>query len=904
MGGAGGGGVGNPPPVDPHPGYDDDFTVEICPEPNDMAVRMPDDNWIEKDLRAAGNFYGRTGDGIPGEQPVGRVRIVTQGCQYFKGDYQIADPPSGGGTVNVRGYPSRPLPGDIVTAAGDWVVNRFQESEGERNWVELREARIIATARRAPVPADGSLAYLFVSTAFMAKTGQADRLEVEAKVPVPPSANGVGWRLASCDVETSLQDSRLVSRLPCDQFPSSHVKVKVNEDRGTCSITVDKVNLDISEVGRSFIDGNNCQDSCTDHDFQVASSVENGRGIPGSCPRVGYFGVVRATWVANAAAPPEPPPAASAGDAPGDLWMCNNCACADPASPSPFALPVMGCAATGLDPSQAAHQRLACDQVCGDFVCTGSQPCLTGACRRPASTTTASARLVGRNACVPGLTRDRYRPTTASRYHVTLTPFNPATGQGSAAALTVGTQQISGVPVRGNLSLDVNESYDPATGLTRRILAVTNLELTPDDFTLGRPITKNKVFAAQRLWAAFDGATSFVVDPLSVVLGVRGEVDGAEVGSNQENDTFALGTFDPATRTFMLDFQGQDVDEGTQRAMNVHLVGTVDNLPPVAVISGATGPLECGTARNLTATSSSDPDPGDAITRFQWLKNGAPGGAADRIDVLSQKLGRSDYELRVYDRQMAAGETRVQVDVVDTRRPQFTFVPPNLTIRACGAPNIGQATATDVCGAVTVTNDAPARFTVGQTTVTWTARDAAGNTQTATQIVTVELGDDASCCPVGANIIVGTAGNDVLTGTAGVDCIIGLAGQDQITGRGGNDFLSGGDGDDVISGDDGDDVILGGTGQDTITGGNGNDSISGGDGDDTCRGSGGNDTLRGGQGQDRLFGEDGADALFGDDGDDTLDGGPGNDTLNGGGVHDTCIGGTGTNTFVACETRR
>jgi hypothetical protein len=231
--------------------------------------------------------------------------------------------------------------------------------------------------------------------------------------------------------------------------------------------------------------------------------------------------------------------------------------------------------------------------------------------------------------------------------------------------------------------------------------------------------------------------------------------------------------------------------------------------------------------------------------------------------------------------------------------PQFTFVPPAITIRSCMNPNIGQATATGC--SVVVTDNAPAKFPLGTTVVTWTARDAVGNVITATQTVTAELGDDPSCCPAGTNVILGTSNNDNITGTSGSDCILARGGQDIVNGGSGNDFISGGDGDDVLNGQDGNDTIYGGSGQDTINGGNDNDTLFGGDGDDTIHGGSGDDVISGGQGQDRLFGDDGNDNLFGDDGDDTLNGGNGNDHLDGGGLHDTCIGGPGTNTFVNCQ---
>jgi Ca2+-binding RTX toxin-like protein len=238
----------------------------------------------------------------------------------------------------------------------------------------------------------------------------------------------------------------------------------------------------------------------------------------------------------------------------------------------------------------------------------------------------------------------------------------------------------------------------------------------------------------------------------------------------------------------------------------------------------------------------------------------------------------------------------------DSVKPVFKSSPPaaiNSTLCTVAAGlNLGPATAVDDCGSVTVTNDAPAKFPLGTTIVTWTAKDPAGNFATKTTVVTTDLGDDVSCCPTGSNIIRGTSNNDTLTGTAGPDCILGFGAQDIIRGNGGNDAISGGEGDDEIWGGDGNDWLAGGTGQDKVHGDNGNDTLSGNDGDDWLWGGNNDDRFMGGQGQDHIFGESGNDSLEGGTGDDQMDGGPGDDFLRGGADHDRLTGGGGSDQCV------
>jgi len=89
--------------------------------------------------------------------------------------------------------------------------------------------------------------------------------------------------------------------------------------------------------------------------------------------------------------------------------------------------------------------------------------------------------------------------------------------------------------------------------------------------------------------------------------------------------------------------------------------------------------------------------------------------------------------------------TQFTVIIVDSTPPVITC-PAALTVgtnTGCtyvGA--IGTATATDACATPVVTSNKPAVFPLGETIVTWTATDNAGNTSTCTQVITV-VDDDA-----------------------------------------------------------------------------------------------------------------------------------------------------------------
>ena len=68
--------------------------------------------------------------------------------------------------------------------------------------------------------------------------------------------------------------------------------------------------------------------------------------------------------------------------------------------------------------------------------------------------------------------------------------------------------------------------------------------------------------------------------------------------------------------------------------------------------------------------------------------------------------------------------------------PLNVTVTPNLGCEAIGV-SLGTPVTSDNCSVASVSNDAPAIYPIGTTTVTWTVTDAAGNISTATQLVNV-----------------------------------------------------------------------------------------------------------------------------------------------------------------------
>jgi len=272
------------------------------------------------------------------------------------------------------------------------------------------------------------------------------------------------------------------------------------------------------------------------------------------------------------------------------------------------------------------------------------------------------------------------------------------------------------------------------------------------------------------------------------------------------------------------------------------------------------------------------------------------------------------------------------VTVVDTTAPSVT-APDSITIEASGSEgnlaDIGLGSGSDTVEILSVTNDSPDTFPLGETVITWTATDSSGNSATATQTVTV-VDTTAPELIVPEDVIVDrfSLENLVEIGAADTFDLVDVSptitndapetfslGDTIVTWNVADNFgnsnsfqqvvsvqacgqslssynqILGTSEDDILIGTDASDLIFALGGNDIVSGGQGNDCIIGGEGDDIIFGNAGNDHLVGGEGYD---------IIKGNSGDDKLTGGLGFDVVDGGDDHDTSYD-SASDIVIKCE---
>ena len=103
-------------------------------------------------------------------------------------------------------------------------------------------------------------------------------------------------------------------------------------------------------------------------------------------------------------------------------------------------------------------------------------------------------------------------------------------------------------------------------------------------------------------------------------------------------------------------------------------------------------------------------------------------------------LGSTTVTWTATDASGNSASTTQTVTIVDTISPSIT-APDSIVMEAISADSnmvtLGNPISSDLVGTPSISNNAPDLFSLGETTVTWTATDASGNSASTTQTVTI-----------------------------------------------------------------------------------------------------------------------------------------------------------------------
>jgi hypothetical protein len=234
---------------------DGDVTFDVCPDSDGMRVDPFDGAAIE--LRSDASFDP---DPVVTEPIVGRIHVEIQDCRFFDGDYQVPE-----SAVPQR---ARPVAGDRVSAAGDWVVDTDHEG-----WTEIHEARALAVVRSV----SPSVSYLFVNAFFGAETRQESHLHLDVRVPRPSDRT---LDVFTCERAYDVADGCPLSATGSLQIAT---RTEANGAYGVCTVELDRP---AAMVPEPF--GCHPADGCRGKTFADVG-----------CAHVAFAGALRATWSAG-----------------------------------------------------------------------------------------------------------------------------------------------------------------------------------------------------------------------------------------------------------------------------------------------------------------------------------------------------------------------------------------------------------------------------------------------------------------------------------------------------------------------------------------------------------------------------------------------------------------------------
>ena len=288
-------------------------------------------------------------------------------------------------------------------------------------------------------------------------------------------------------------------------------------------------------------------------------------------------------------------------------------------------------------------------------------------------------------------------------------------------------------------SLDQNDVFLGESSVVDNgeIISVTND--APTQFSLGNTTVtwfasdaSGNVATAQQLVSIIDTTSPEITSPEDITFEAT-SVDSnvVEIGlptvsdiqeitvSNDSPQVFPMGTT-------IVTWTATDVDGNT--ASSTQTITVIDTTAPTLTIpedvtAEATGLV--GNVVNLGEIIVED------VTGIASITNDSPE---------SFPFGDTLVTWTVQDNYGNSATAQQTISVVDSTIPSIS-APSDITIEASSVDenfvDLGQPTASDLVEIQSISNDAPLSYTIGMTTVTWSATDSSGNTATDSQIITI-----------------------------------------------------------------------------------------------------------------------------------------------------------------------
>jgi gliding motility-associated-like protein len=325
---------------------------------------------------------------------------------------------------------------------------------------------------------------------------------------------------------------------------------------------------------------------------------------------------------------------------------------------------------------------------------------------------------------------------SSNTYTVTVTDVNGCTNTASEQ-VTVNPIPVPVISANGPVTFCSGSSVTlNATGANSFVWS---------DGTLGSTlnVTQSGTYYVQGTSNAGCTGTSnviqIVVNPSPVVAAITGANSLCE-GTAITLSTATNGGVWSTSNSFIATVNNNGVVTGINAGTTV-ISYTVSNGSCNTTVSALVTVLNTPATPTITAGGPTSVCPGETVSLFASNAPNYQWNSGQLTNNILVTLSGSYTVSVIGSNGCTATSLPVVVSISDNINPTITAplnvnVSPNLGCEAIGVA-LGTPITSDNCSVASVTNDAPAIYPIGTTTVTWTVTDASGNSATATQLVNV-----------------------------------------------------------------------------------------------------------------------------------------------------------------------